>query len=215
MPPPEPQARARQATPEEVARLSCSSPFSQLMQDYIAAHGGSGIFLPEGNRYLHASIPLLSLLTSSISTAKDRYIVPLDYLFLGTSIRADVQPIRIDVDAISYAGSTITNPQIAKSFRMQNCRVSLQNSSRSQYVIGPRGTNGFDASLASFSEPDGGSVMGMADLGVAGLVGPGETLECTVTLASTTASENANGARYGLMVSGLLLYLGPSNRAKA
>ena len=210
-----PHEQARFGTPEEVAGFSSGSPFTQLMQDYIAAHGGSGIFLPEGNRYLHVSIPLLALLTSSISTAKDRYIVPLDYLFLTTSIRADVQPIRIDVDAISYAGSTITNPQIAKSFRMQNCRVSLQNTSRSQYLIGPRGTNSFDAGLASLSEPDGGAVLTLADLGVAGLVGPGETLESTVTLASTTASENANGARYGVLLSGLLLYLGPSNRAKA
>ena len=211
--PHDPQAR-RAPTREEIAQLSCTSPFSQLMQDYIDSHGGSGVFMPEGNRYLHVSVPLLSLLTSSISTAKDRYQIPLDFLFLVTSIRPDAQPIRIDVDAIAYAGSTITNPQIARSFRMQNCRVSLQNTSRSQYMIGPRGNNGFDATLASFSEPDGGSPLGMADLGVSGLVGPGETLESTVTLASTTSSENANGARYGLMVSGLLLYLGPSNRAK-
>lgn len=210
------RTQIRPASDEEIAALSCASPFSLLIQDYITAHGGSGIFMPSGQRYAFQQVPLAALLTSAVTTAKDRYAVPLDYIFLVTSIRGHLLPVKLSSDTFATNNnSVLLSPQQARTLRAQNCRVQLQNISRTQFLIGPRGNNGFDACLADLYEAEGGGPVVTSDLGVSALVGPGESLELAVTLQDTTAGmENTNGAQYGVLVGGLLIYLGPSNRAK-
>lgn len=178
-----------------------------LLRSYVdpeANEGGDLVQPLTPDAYIYQPVLLAATLKGSLNSGtatgaqSDQFTVPDTHVGLIFNIRAHYRPLGLYATPPTFAGTTVTLPSEIRKLAMANCKVTLENTERSEYLVGKAGTNAGVPSLGDLDAADG-SALSADDLGAFAIVSPKSTLKATFTLQQD-ALEDGTGAEYGLLV---------------
>jgi hypothetical protein len=180
-----------------------------LLRSYVDPDAGEGGDLEQPltpDAYFWQPIVLGAILTGSnnagtvVGQGNDSFTTLDTHVGLIFDVRAHIRPIQLSSDiGIAYGGGTTLTPEQMRYIRAMNCKVTLVNTERDEYLIGEGGQNSAQNILLDFDVFQGGSPLKADDLGAFAIVPPKNTVAMQVSLQDTTM-ENGKGAEYGLLI---------------
>jgi len=172
-----------------------ASPAHGIIRPTLGLMADAADLDPE--KYRPVAIPLFKSLSTTTTSSSDKYTCPDVQRFVIRWIRHHLQIA--DLSAESQAVSAIGNPSYVDrlAMKMGNCRINIQNTSRTQRLID--GDNGLVLDSIRQRPID------WRDAPY--ILMPGETVKVDMALIDTASDVVGGATEYGVVLEGFLLRL--------